>query len=143
MHRRRKPLILILDSLPAHKGKAVRNYVESTNGKLELHFLPGYAPELNPDELVWNHMKRTGTARSPMAKGESLHQRIDEELFQIKWNPALVRSFFKAKDVSYISDRLVMEACVSPHLGGRGCPWWLTREPRSVDGGAWGGGREV
>ena len=103
MHRRRKPLILILDSLPAHKGKAVRNYVESTNGKLELHFLPGYAPELNPDELVWNHMKRTGTARSPMAKGESLHQRIDEELFQIKWNPALVRSFFKAKDVSYIN----------------------------------------
>ena len=39
-----------------------------------------------------------------MAKGESLHQRIDEELFQIKWNPALVRSFFQAKDVSYISD---------------------------------------
>ena len=45
MHRRRKPFILILDSLPAHKGKAVKNYVQSTNGKLELHFLPGYAPE--------------------------------------------------------------------------------------------------
>jgi transposase len=43
---RRKPLMLILDSLPAHKGKAVKDYVESTNGKLELHFLPGYAPEL-------------------------------------------------------------------------------------------------
>jgi len=57
MHRRRKPLMLILDSLPAHKGKAVKNYVESTNGKLELHFLPGYAPELNPDELVWNYMR--------------------------------------------------------------------------------------
>jgi transposase len=80
MHRRRKPLILILDSLPAHKEKAVKDYVESTNGKLELHFLPGYAPELNPDELVWNYMKRTGTARSPVAKGESLHQRIDEEV---------------------------------------------------------------
>jgi hypothetical protein len=25
-------------------------------------------------------------------------------LFQIRWNPALVRSFFKAEDVSYISD---------------------------------------
>src|SRR6516164_4224265 len=104
MRRRRKPLFLVLDSLPAHKAKMVRDYVESTNGKLELHFLPGYAPELNPDELVWSYMKRTGTARSPMAKGESLHERIDEELFQIKWNPALVRSFFKAKDVSYISD---------------------------------------
>jgi transposase len=68
--------MLILDSLHAHKGKAVKNYVESTNGKLELRFLPGYAPELNPDELVWNYMKRTGTARSPLAKGDSLHHRI-------------------------------------------------------------------
>ena len=42
MHHRRKPLMLILDSLPAHKGKAVNSYVESTGGKLELHFLPGY-----------------------------------------------------------------------------------------------------
>jgi transposase len=104
MRHRRKPLYLILDSLPAHKAKIVRNYVASTNGKLELHFLPGYAPELNPDEMVWNHMKRTGTARSPLAKGESLHDRIDIELLQIQQDRALVRSFFKAESVSYISD---------------------------------------
>ena len=36
-----EPFMLILDSLPAHKGKAVKNYIESTNGKLELHYLPG------------------------------------------------------------------------------------------------------
>src|SRR6202047_4378983 len=76
MHRRRKPLILILDSLPAHKGKAVKNYVESTNGKLEFHFLPGYAPELNPDELVWNYMTRIATPRRLLGKGASLHARI-------------------------------------------------------------------
>jgi transposase len=70
MRRRRKPLFLVLDSLPAHKAKMVRDYVESTNGKLELHFLPGYAPELNPDELAWNYVKRTGTAKSPLAFGE-------------------------------------------------------------------------
>ena len=104
MRRRRRPLFLILDSLPAHKAKIVKNYVASTDGKLELHFLPGYAPELNPDELVWNYMKRTGTARSPLAKGESLHDRIDAELLQIKRNSALVRSFFKAESVSYITD---------------------------------------
>jgi hypothetical protein len=43
-------------------------------------------------------------ARRPLAKGDSLHDHIDEQLFQIRWNPALVRSFFKAEDVSYISD---------------------------------------
>jgi transposase len=104
MRDRKKPLFLILDSLPAHRAKIVQDYVASTDGKLELHFLPGYAPELNPDEMVWNYMKRTGTARSPLAKGESLHDRIDAELLMIQRNRDLVRSFFRAESVSYISD---------------------------------------
>jgi len=104
MHRRKKPLFLVLDSLPAHKAKIVQEYVASTDGKLELHFLPGYAPELNPDELVWNHMKRTGPARSQLAHGQSLHDRIDAELLQIQQNRALVRSFFRTESVTYISD---------------------------------------
>ena len=44
----------------------MKTYVASTKGMLTLHFLPGYAPELNPDELVWSHMKRTGVARAPL-----------------------------------------------------------------------------
>ena len=104
MARRRRPLFLILDSLPAHKAKVVRDYVEGTNGKLKLYFLPGYAPELNPDELVWSHMKRNGTAKRPLAKDESLQDRIEADLFVIQMNPALVRSFFGAPDVAYISD---------------------------------------
>ena len=60
MRRRSKPVHLVLDGLPAHKTKLVKTYVASTKGMLTLHFLPGYAPELNPDELVWSHMKRTG-----------------------------------------------------------------------------------
>src|SRR5215468_1450891 len=56
MRHRRRPLFLILDSLPAHKAKVVLDYVEATKGRLKLFFLPGYAPELNPDELVWSHM---------------------------------------------------------------------------------------
>jgi len=90
MRHRRKPLFLVLDSLPAHKARIVQKYVESTNGKLELHFLPGYAPELNPDELVWNHMKRTGNAKSPLVKGEPLQDRIEDELLQIQRNASLI-----------------------------------------------------
>ena len=72
MKGRRRPLFLILDSLPAHRAKIVGDYVASTNGKLQFFFLPGYAPELNPDELVWNYMKRTGTAKRPLAKGDAM-----------------------------------------------------------------------
>jgi transposase len=104
MRRRRKPLFLILDSLPAHKANIVQDYVDGTNGKLKFYFLPGYAPELNPDELVWSHVKRNGTGKRPLAKNESLQDRIEADLFEIQNNPALVRSFFGAPSVAYITD---------------------------------------
>ena len=104
MRHRKKPVYLILDSLPAHKSVAAARYAESTQGKLKLFFLPGYAPELNPNELVWNHMKRTGTAKRPLAKGESLHERVHQELVSIGRRPSLVRSFFRAPSVAYIID---------------------------------------
>lgn len=52
MHRRR-PLHLVVDGLPAHKNAAVKAYAAATEGRLTLHFLPGYAPDLNPDERVY------------------------------------------------------------------------------------------
>lgn len=104
MKYRRRPLHLVLDNLPAHKARVVREYVDGCKSGLTLHFLPGYAPELNPDELVWSHAKRTGTARSPLRSGESLVERVDAQMAQMAANPALIRSFFRHPSVAYISD---------------------------------------
>lgn len=104
MHRRRKPLHLILDNLPAHKTRAVRDYVDSLRGQLTLHFLPGYAPDLNPDELVWSYAKRTGRARQPLRAGEKLADRVHAQLADMASRPALIRSFFQHPTVAYISD---------------------------------------
>ena len=104
MHRRRKSVHLILDSLPAHKRSIVSEYVASTEGRLTLHFLPGYAPDLNPDELVWSHIKRTGTARRPLQKGEKLREKVAEQLEKLQQLPSLIRSFFNAPSVAYIGD---------------------------------------
>jgi transposase len=104
MHRRKKPVRLVVDGLPAHKKAIVKEYVTSTKGKLTLHFLPGYAPDLNPDELVWSHAKRTGVARSPLKNGEKLKDKVDQQLQGIADNPKLVRSFFRHPSVAYISD---------------------------------------
>jgi transposase len=105
MRHRSKPVHLVLDGLPAHKTALVKSYVASTNGMLTLHFLPGYAPELNPDEQVWSHMKRTNVARSPLRRGEKLRDKIEAQLSAIKRMPKLVRSFFRAPSVAYITDR--------------------------------------
>ena len=87
MRGRSKPVHLVVDGLPAHKTVLVKAYVASTNGMLTLHGLPGYAPELNPDELVWSHMKRTGVARSPLRKGEKLADKIEAQLAATKRLP--------------------------------------------------------
>ena len=104
MRHRSNPVHLVVDGLPAHKTKIVKDYVASTAGLLTLHFLPGYAPELNPDELVWSHVKRTGVARTPLRKGEKLREKIEAQLAAIKDTPRLVRSFFMAPSVAYITD---------------------------------------
>jgi transposase len=104
MYRRKKPVRLVVDGLPAHKKAVVKNYVASTRGKLTLHFLPGYAPYLNPDELVWSHAKRTGVARSPLKAGEKLASRVDAQLQNIANDSDLVKSFFLHPSVSYITD---------------------------------------
>lgn len=104
MHRRKNPVRLVLDGVPAHKTKAVKTYVASTQGRLTLHLLPGSAPELNPDELVWSHAKRTGHARRPLQKGERLEPRVAAQLAKIGNNPKLVRSCFRHPSVAYITD---------------------------------------
>jgi transposase len=104
MRRRKSPVLLVLDSHPAHIAKSVARYVQSLKGRLELHFLPGYAPELNPDEFVWNHLKRQGVSKKPLLKNESLRHRVHADLTDIQSRPGLVRSFFKAPTVAYTTD---------------------------------------
>jgi transposase len=104
MHHRTKTVHLVVDGLPARKTALVKAYAASTDAILTLHFLSGYAPELNPDELVWSHGKLTGVARAPLRRGEKLRDKIEAQLAAIKCMPRLVRSFFHAPTVAYTID---------------------------------------
>ena len=53
-------------------------------------------------------MKRTGVARNPLRKGEQLREKVEAQLAALKRAPRLVRSFFKAPSVTYITDWRVM-----------------------------------
>jgi transposase len=104
MTGQRGKVFLVLDSHPAHIANSVKEYVKSTRGKLELHFLPPYAPDLNPDEFVWNYLKGTGVAKKPLRKDESLKVRVEADLAKLMANRTLLRSFFLAASVVYVND---------------------------------------
>ena len=104
LRRRRRPVLLILDRHPAHVAKLVAKFVQAQRGRLELHFLPGYAPDLNPDEFVWQHLKSNGVAKQPLRRNESLRTRVLADLAAIGRNRRLVQSFFAAPSVAYIMD---------------------------------------
>jgi transposase len=104
MKGRRNKVFLVVDGHPAHKARIVKEYVAGTQGRLELHFLPPYAPDLNPDEFVWNYMKTTGVSKKPLKKNESLRARVEQDLINISQDAILVASFFLAESVVYTTD---------------------------------------
>jgi transposase len=54
----KRRLLIVWDGAAQHKGRVVRDYLDSTNGAVQMALLPGYAPKLNPVEYLWAWLKR-------------------------------------------------------------------------------------
>jgi transposase len=51
-------LLVIWDGSPIHRARALKDFLSSgASGRLKLEQLPGYAPDLNPEEGIWKHLK--------------------------------------------------------------------------------------
>ena len=51
-------LLVVWDGLPAHRSRTVQAFASEQAGRVHVERLPGYAPELNPKEGIWKHLKR-------------------------------------------------------------------------------------
>ena len=52
-------LLIIWDGAPIHRAQVVKDFLSSGGAqRIHLETLPGYAPDLNPDEGIWNYLKR-------------------------------------------------------------------------------------
>jgi len=98
------PVFLIVDGHPVHRAVAVKKFVQGTKGRLRLFYLPPYAPELNPDELVWNHVKHHRIGRSVISGPDQLKHNVIGFLRSLQKMPNLVRNFFHAPSVRYAAE---------------------------------------
>jgi transposase len=100
-----KPIDLIVDRHPAHVAASVRRFVHQNRRRLRLHFLPGYAPNLNPDEHVWGYLKGM-FRRDPVQLDEDFGKVVTGRMTKIQRDRALVRSFFQHPEVKYVREAL-------------------------------------
>lgn len=56
-HSRGQQMVLVGDGLPAHKSRIMQAYLQNQRHGLREERLPGYAPDLNPVEMVWGNIK--------------------------------------------------------------------------------------
>ncbi|MGI8308354.1 IS630 family transposase [Saccharopolyspora hattusasensis] len=92
---------LIVDGHPVHRRKTVQKWLTEHRSDIEMHFLPGYSPELNPDEILNADLKRavsTGTA--PKTRDE-LETVVRSFLHRLQKLPDRVRSYFGKPEVRY------------------------------------------
>jgi len=57
LHQVRGKVVLLWDGEPQHRAKAVKEFIDA-HPRIEAYRLPAHCPELDPDEWVWNYIKR-------------------------------------------------------------------------------------
>lgn len=105
LHDVRGEIDLVLDRHPAHVAAATRRFLHEHRARLRVHFLPAYAPELNPDEHVWGYLKSM-FRREPLEPGDDLHTAVANSMETIRIDKRLVRSFFGRPEVAYVKEAL-------------------------------------
>lgn len=90
-HRR---IILILDRWSVHRS-AVPQLRQELGQRVHIEWLPGYAPQLNPSEQIWNHAKHTDLANFVPDDIQHLARRVGLSFHYQSRDPHLLRSYFK------------------------------------------------
>jgi transposase len=88
-------LLVIWDGSPIHRGPDIRNFLaEDKRHDVRLEHLPPYAPDLNPDEGLWQHLKHVEMRNVTCLDLEELHLQYHLAVGRVRQKPRLIQSFF-------------------------------------------------
>jgi transposase len=100
-HNRGRKVMLILDGHPAHRARIVRDWVAAHAALIELHFLPGYSPELNPAECLNQDVKTNALGKRRPVNITALKADVRRFLRSCQRRPAKVARYFHERHVAY------------------------------------------
>jgi len=91
---------LVVDRHSVHRSRAVREWVHAHAERIELHFLPPYSPQLNPDELVNADLKRY-LADEVLTDRHRMRAQVRSFFRSVQRLAGHIRSYFRAPHTSY------------------------------------------
>ena len=100
-HAPRRRLVLIWDGLPAHKSREMSAYLAGQRRWLTVERLPGYAPDLNPVELLWGNIKGQELANLCPDDLGDVAAALRAGMARVRRRPTLARAFLKHAGLSF------------------------------------------
>jgi transposase len=98
---RQRKVLLIVDRHPVHLSVAVTHWLTRHAARLQVFFLPGYSPDLNPDEFLNQDVKSNALGRQRPATRTEMIDGVRSYLRSTQRQPKIVKSYFHAESVRY------------------------------------------
>lgn len=99
-----KKVFLILDNLSVHHGKLVKSYLKDKKDKIELFYLPSYAPEYNPDEYLNGNLKRNIASKKHAHSVKEIRKNTENFMRELQRKSDHVKSYFRHEKITYCAD---------------------------------------
>ena len=87
-------VFLILDRLKAHRARLTRDWLAEHRSEIEVHYLPPYSPELNPDEGVNADLKQAVPRKAPARSKQQLKRAAISHMRSLSKRPQRIRRIF-------------------------------------------------
>ena len=89
-------MVIIWDGSPIHRSHTIREFLASGAAqRLHLERLPAYAPELNPDEGVWQQLKGVELCNVCCVDLPHLHQELRDAVTRVRRKPRIIQGYFQ------------------------------------------------
>lgn len=89
-------LLVVWDGAPIHNSQPIKDFLATKDGhRVRLERLPGYAPDLNPDEGVWSHAKFVEMKNLCCENIERLKVEIRKALDRLRHKSDIIKACFQ------------------------------------------------
>src|SRR4051812_10417748 len=92
---------IVARQLKAPRARLVRDWLAAHRSEIEVHYLPSYSPELNPDEGVNADLKQALPRQEPARSKEQLRRAADRHMRSLSRRPQRIRAIFRHPQFRY------------------------------------------